>query len=120
MNCPICGKENPDDARECRFCKATMTNPLDSSNPVNVRVSRLAITAIVFALCGLIFTFVGFLIIRLPRPLGTRSPLADMFFFLSLLSLFIALILGIISLTEIWKSGGEKTGRNFAVGAILT
>ena len=54
MNCPICGKENPDDVQECQFCKATMTNPQDSSNPVNVRVYWLAVAAIILAFCGLI------------------------------------------------------------------
>ena len=119
MNCPECGKENPDEVKNCQFCNAPINGTTDLAKPVTVRISRLAITAVIFAICGLILTLTGLIIIMLPRPLGTRSPLADMFFSISLLSLFIALILGFISLAGIERSGGRISGRNFSVGSII-
>ncbi len=119
MNCPICGKENPDDVQECRFCKATLTNPLDSSNPVNVKVSRLAITAIILAFCSLVLTIPAIFANNYPRILSSRTPWVAYTFLLSLILLVVSFIFGITSFIQIEKSGGLITGRNFALGAIL-
>jgi len=119
MNCPICGKENPDDARECRFCKATLTNPWDFSNPVNVRVSRLAIAALILAFCSLVLTIPAIFAINYPRILSSRTPWVAQTFLLSHILLLVSFILGVISFVQIEKSGGLITGRNFAIGAIL-
>jgi hypothetical protein len=113
MNCPICGKENPYDARECRFCKATLTNP------VNVKVSRLAIAAIVLAFCGLILIIPFFIALRSRQFSDSHSEWVGITLLLGLVYLAISFILGIISLIRIEKSGGLTTGRNFAIGAVL-
>ena len=119
MNCPICGKENPEDARECQFCKATLTNPPDSSNPVTVQVSRLAITAITLAFCGLILPIPFFFALSSRRFSESNGEWIGIIFLLSLIILVVSFILGIISLIRIEESGGKITGRNFAIGAIL-
>jgi hypothetical protein len=95
------------------------TSEIISNQPVQVKVSRLAITAISLAICGLVLTCVGLLA---PFPGAHTSVLSTMkglFLSLSLILLIIALILGFISLTQIEKSGGKRTGRNFSIGAIL-
>ena len=113
MNCPLCGKENPGNAGECQFCKATMTNPWDSSNPVNVRVSRPAIEAFLFSLFALV----------LAVPYIFTSRIHNSIFGISCLLSFpmslVALVMGFISIIQIERSGGLITGRKFAVGAVL-
>ncbi len=57
MYCPKCRKENPDEARVCRFCSASMTEALESKQPVTVRVSKLAIIASVLGILSVLFFF---------------------------------------------------------------
>lgn len=119
MNCPICGKENPDGSQECRFCKATLTNPLDSSNPVTVKVSQLAIVALILAFCSLVLTIPAVFSINYPRILSSRTPWVAKTFLLGSFLLVVSFILGVISFRRIEKSGGLITGGSFALSAII-
>ena len=106
MNCPKCGKENPGDILVCQFCNASMTETSESKQPVTVRVSRLAIIAILLGISSLLFF--------LPT-----SFLRNLIAMLNPLILLSAIILGIISLIQIEISGGKITGRVYAIAAIL-
>ena len=119
MYCPKCGKENPDDARVCRFCNASITDTLDSKQPVTVTISKLASFSLTCALCGLALTLPALIAITSRRVLSPRSEWVVLTFLLSLLILVVSLILGIISIIRIEKSGGKITGRAFAIGAVL-
>ncbi len=64
MNCPTCGKENPDDVQVCRFCNTSMTETSEPKQPVNVRVSKLAIIALLLG--------ISFFLIFSPSPFLTK------------------------------------------------
>ena len=119
MYCPKCNKENPDDAQACQFCNSSITNTLDSKQPVTVTISKLASFSLTCALCGLALTLPALIAITSPRVLSPRSEWVGLTFLLSLLILVVSLILGIISIIRIEKSGGKITGRAFAIGAVL-
>ena len=107
MYCPKCGKENPDDARVCQFCSASLEETSESKQPVTVGISRLSIIASVLAVLSVLVFF---------------PPLVLLFRVLGRLVLFLpllAVILGIISIVGIERSGGKVTGRIFAVAAVL-
>ncbi len=92
MYCPKCGKENPDDAQLCHSCSSVLTSTSTIAPALAVKTSGLAIAALVLG----ILTFFTFGITAIP-----------------------ALILGIISLVKIEKSGGRLTGRGFAIAGIV-
>jgi len=92
MYCPKCGKENPDDAQLCHSCSSVLTSTPTQAPSLGVKTSGLAIAALV---------------------LGILS------FFTLGLTAIPAIILGIISLVRIEKSGGRITGRGFAIGGIV-
>ena len=114
MYCPKCNKENPDDARVCQFCNASITDTSAPKHPVTVRISKLAIASFVCALCGLALTVSGLIAIRL-----SHRSIFSVTFLLSLPTLGAAITLGFISIIRIELSGGRATGRNFAIGAVL-
>ena len=91
MNCPKCGKENPENAQICFSCSAVL-NPAPTTGKPDVKTSGLAIAALV---------------------LGIFSP------FTCSITAIPAVILGIISLVKIEKSGGRLTGRGFAIAGIV-
>jgi len=92
MYCSKCGKENPDDAQLCHSCSSVLTSTPTQAPTLSVKTSGMAIAALVLGILS-IFT------------LGlTAIP---------------AIILGIISLVIIEKSGGKITGRGFAIGGIV-
>jgi prepilin-type processing-associated H-X9-DG protein len=91
MNCPKCGKENPDDAQLCQFCSCVLTQSTVSAEGVTIKTSGIGIASMVLGIlsvfsCGI-----------------TAIP---------------AVILGIISLVQIEKSGGRLTGRAFGIVGI--
>ncbi|MBA7484188.1 hypothetical protein ES707_19712 [subsurface metagenome] len=92
MYCSKCGKENPDDAQLCHSCSSVLTSTPIQAPVLGVKTSGLAIAALV---------------------LGILS------FFTLGLTAIPAIILGIISLVIIEKSGGRITGRGFAIGGIV-
>ncbi len=92
MYCPKCGKENPDDAQLCHSCSSVLTSTQAQAPALGVKTSGMAIAALVL---GILSVFTCGI---------TAIP---------------ALILGIISLVKIEKSGGKLTGRGFAIGGIV-
>lgn len=92
MYCPKCGTENPDDAELCRSCSWVLTSASTQAAGVATKTSGLAIAALVL---GILSPFSGFL---------TALP---------------AIILGIISLVKIERSGGKLTGKGLAIVGIV-
>jgi hypothetical protein len=92
MFCQKCGQENPDDSKMCRACGAVLTTPPIQAPGLSVTSSGMAIAALV---------------------LGIMSV------FTCALTAIPAIILGIVSLVRIEKSGGSLTGRGFAIAGIV-
>lgn len=121
MKCLKCGQENRNDAGKCFKCGTPMLWTPDSDSepgqPVEVKVSMLAIAAIILAIFGVILYITPFF-------LGNRSKTLALSIigFLVIPGLGIsvlALILGIVSLIRIETGGGRITGLSFAIGSIL-
>ncbi|MHC4489259.1 MAG: DUF4190 domain-containing protein [Planctomycetota bacterium] len=91
MNCPKCGKENPEDAQLCQSCSCELTQSTVTAENVIIKTSGIGIASMVLGILS-VFTF-GI----------TAIP---------------AVILGIISLVQIEKSGGKLTGRAFGIVGI--
>ncbi|UCG60236.1 MAG: DUF4190 domain-containing protein, partial [Phycisphaerales bacterium] len=92
MRCPKCGVENADDAQSCRSCGSALTGPSPQATPTVSKTSGLAIAALVLG-------------ILMPFTFGlTAIP---------------AMVLGIISLVMIERSGGRLTGRGLAIGGFV-
>ncbi|MCH8118911.1 MAG: hypothetical protein IIC00_04180 [Planctomycetes bacterium] len=114
MYCPKCGKENPDDARVCQFCNASITDTSEPKQPVTVRTSKLAIASFVCTLCGLL-CFLPVIIAAIEyRILSPKSDLVMAASGLSLIAMGAAIILGVTALALIGSSGGRLTGYGFA------
>lgn len=114
MYCPKCGKENPDDARACQFCNASITDTSEPKQPVTVRTSKLAIASFVCTLCGLL-CFLPVIIATIEyRILSPKSGLVMAASGLSLIAMGAAIILGVTALALIGSSGGRLTGYGFA------
>ncbi len=91
MYCPKCGAENPDGAQLCKSCNLVLTSVSAVTPGPAVKTSGLAIAAMVL---GILSVF-------------------------GLLTVIPALILGIISLIMVEKSGGRLTGSGFAIVGIV-
>jgi hypothetical protein len=92
MHCPKCGKENPDNDKVCSFCGSELYNVPEVTGKIIPKMSSLAIAAFLFGIVSL-FTF-GLTIVP-------------------------AIILGIISIVIIERSGGRVTGKGFAITGII-
>jgi len=92
MYCPNCGKENPEGAQVCSACSSPLPGASASAEHPITKTSGLAIAAFV---------------------LGVLSP------FTCAITAIPAVVLGIISLVRIEKSGGRLTGIAFAVIGIV-
>ncbi|MCP4611339.1 MAG: zinc ribbon domain-containing protein [Planctomycetes bacterium] len=118
MNCPKCGKENPD--QFCKFCNSPLTPPPTVSEKVNVRISRTAIASLVCALCALAFSLPGLVSVLEPRILSPKSNFVSDVACMSVLIGGVAFLLGVIALCRIGSSGGRVTGYGFAaIGAVI-
>ena len=107
MNCPKCGKQNPDDAKLCTSCGSELTQPTEPTETLNVKTSVFAITALAFAILTLLI---------LPFALRSRGkPIAGIW----LIAALLAIIIGIIALIEIGLSTGKVTGKGLAVMGIV-
>jgi len=93
MNCPKCGKENLDGSQVCQFCNWVFEQVASTVDSIIILTSRLAIASLV---------------------LGVLS------FFTCGITIIPAIILGIISIIQIEKSGGRLTGSGFATIGIST
>ncbi|MHC4145129.1 MAG: hypothetical protein ACYSWW_02930 [Planctomycetota bacterium] len=119
MPCPKCGGENPDDARFCNSCGCSLTQADATSQTVSVKISRMAIVAFIGVLCGLALLVPSLIAVEFPRVLSPRLGWVVLTHLISLIALGVSLILGLISMIRIERSGGRITGRAFAIGAIL-
>ena len=92
MYCSKCGKENPDNAQLCHSCSSVLTSTPAQAPALGVKTSGLAIASFVLGMLG----FCTFFITAIP-----------------------AVILGIIGLVKIGKSGGKLKGNGFAIAGIV-
>ena len=113
MNCPKCGKENPD--QFCNFCNSPLTLSQIVSKKVNVQTSKIAIASLVCAFITLGCFIPGLIAILDPRTLDPKSETVNSIACISVLIGGITFLLGIIALSSIGASGGRVTGKGFAV-----
>ncbi len=92
MYCSKCGSENSDDVRVCRACGAALVPPPIQAPGLGVKTSGMAIAALVLGILSI---------------------------FTCALTTIPAIILGIVSLVKIERSGGRLTGRSFAIAGIV-
>ncbi len=91
MYCPKCGTDNPDGAQLCRSCSWVLTSTATQAPSADARTSGMAIASLVLAIL---------------------SP------FTCLITAIPAIILGIVGLVKISKSGGQLKGSGFAIAGI--
>ena len=91
MYCPKCGTENPENAKICSSCSFTLPRIREDVGGAAAQTSGLAIASLVLA----ILSFCTFFITGI-----------------------VAIVLGIISLVKISKSGGRLKGNGFAIAGI--
>jgi len=91
MRCPKCGTENPDGAQLCRSCSAVLASTATQALSAGAKTSGLAIASLVLAIISPCTCFI------------TAIP---------------AIILGIVGLVKISKSGGQLKGNGFAIAGI--
>ena len=91
MRCPKCGTENPEGAQLCRSCSWVLTSTATQAPSPAAKTSGLAITSLVLAILSPCTCFI------------TAIP---------------AIILGIVGLVKISKSGGQLKGSGFAIAGI--
>jgi prepilin-type processing-associated H-X9-DG protein len=92
MYCSKCGQQNPDNAQVCSAYGATLIQTTMQAPNLGIKTSNMAIAALVL---GILSIFTCGL---------TTIP---------------AIILGIVSLVRIEKSGGSLTGSGFAIAGIV-
>ena len=92
MYCQKCGQENPDDAQVCRACGDVLIPSPIQAPGLDIKTSGMAIAALVLGIMSI---------------------------FTCALTAIPAIILGIVSLVKIEKSGGSLTGRGFAIAGIV-
>ncbi len=117
--CPKCGKANPADAQFCNACNGPLTQASAVEGRLDVKISELAIVSFIGALCGLVLLSPSLFAVNFPRVLSPRQEWVGLIFLASLVVLAASCILGLIGVVQIERSGGRKTGRLFAVGAVL-
>ncbi|MBW7990249.1 MAG: hypothetical protein FVQ84_09575 [Planctomycetes bacterium] len=118
MNCPKCGKENPE--HFCNSCNSPLTPPLTVTNTVKIRISRIAIASFVCALFAFACFVPGLVSALDPRILSPKSDFVSSIACISVLIGGIAFLLGVIALSLIGSSGGCVTGYGFgAIGAVI-
>lgn len=115
--CPKCGGENPNNARFCCSCGYGIVKIEATSQTISVKVSKVAIAAFVGALCGL--ALIMPILIAVGQPRSRPSGRDREAFLVGVIVLGVAVILGLVSVIRIERSGGRITGRVFAVGAVL-
>ena len=109
MYCPKCGAENPNGAGLCHSCGCDLAN----TSPIDAKTSRLAITALVLMILGILTCGLTSLLPIIDLELMIPNMLTC-----GLISLP-AIIFGIIALVQICKSDGRLKGKEFAISAII-
>ena len=92
MYCPKCGTENPDGAQLCRSCSWDLKGIVTKALSPEAKTSGLAIASFALGILG----FCTFFITAIP-----------------------AIILGIVALVKIAKSGGKLKGNGLAITGIV-
>ncbi|HEY3416472.1 MAG TPA: DUF4190 domain-containing protein [Armatimonadota bacterium] len=105
MKCPLCGFENVDGKATCSLCGEPLAVPLFPP-ALRMRTSRLAVASLVL----------GMLVVFLPCALTIVVMYYCLYFSLTLLGL----VLGMIALLQMKRSGGQLTGSGMAVGGVAT
>lgn len=120
MECPKCGRENPDDARFCCSCGCALAQAAGATGRVNVRISSAAVASFICSLIALACFVPGLIAIIDPGVLDPRSDLVNDAACFSILAGGVGLISAIVAFAFMSGSGGRVTGRGFAVmgGAI--
>ncbi|UCE47855.1 MAG: hypothetical protein JSW47_19930, partial [Phycisphaerales bacterium] len=115
--CPKCGGEDPDNARFCCSCGCALARVEATSQGISVKVSKMAATAIIGAVCGL--ALITPILIAVGQPRSRPSGRECDAFLIGVIVLAVATVLGLVSVIRIERSGGKITGRAFAIGAVL-
>ncbi len=118
-HCSTCGKKHPDDAQYCSSCGCLLTQPPAAQQRIEVKISTLATTSFICALCGLVLLAPSLFAMGNPRVLNPRLIWVGLAFMLSFVVFVVSFFLGLFSIIQIERSGGRMTGRLFAVGAVL-
>jgi len=92
MYCTKCGQGNPDNVQVCHACGSVLISSSAQDPGIGVKSSGMAIAAFVLGILSI---------------------------FTCALTAIPAIILGIVSLVRIEKSGGSLTGRGFAIAGIV-
>ena len=118
MNCPKCGKENPD--QFCNFCNTPLIPSQTVSKKIDVRISKIALASFACSLFAVICFMPGLVAILDPRTLNPKSEIVESVACANVLIGSIAFILGVIALSSIGTSGGRMTGKGFAaIGTVV-
>ncbi|MBN2594753.1 MAG: hypothetical protein JXA81_14695, partial [Sedimentisphaerales bacterium] len=117
--CPKCSKENPDNARFCNACGCSLMQTPEVQQRIEVKISRLATTSFICALCGLTLLMPTFIGMSYPRSRIASFEWTRFAFMSGIIILGFTAILGMVSVIRIERSGGRITGRNFAIGAVF-
>ncbi|GAH09189.1 unnamed protein product, partial [marine sediment metagenome] len=92
MQCPKCGTENPDDVQICSTCGYVLKSDVADKPVAKPKTSRLAIASFVLSF----LTTVAYIFAGIP-----------------------AIILSIISIFRIRRSGGKLKGKPLAIAGIV-
>ena len=92
MYCSRCCQQNPDNAQFCGACGAALIQSTIQATGLSIKTSGMAIAAFVLGIMSI---------------------------FTCALTAIPAIILGIVSLVRIEKSGGSLTGRGFSIAGIV-
>jgi hypothetical protein len=117
--CPKCGKENSAGIQFCNACGGPLTQASAVERRLDVKISALAVASFIGALCGLVLLSPSLFAVSFSRVRSPRLEWVGWAFLASLVVLAGSLVLGLIGIVQIECSGGRKTGRLFAVGAVL-
>lgn len=137
MYCPKCGAKNPENAKFCEQCgtklhvtlEDTETSTIAESVSVKRRTSRLAISAFITAILGVLIIPLGWVAIinlAMKTQEGNLSRAHNFTLLLStavllgILLAFIGFILGIVAKTKIKRKPNELKGNGLANVAIIT
>jgi len=118
-HCSTCGKKHPDDAQYCSSCGCLLTQPPAAQQRIEVKISTLATTSFICALCGLVLMAPSIFTMGNPRVLNPRLIWVGLTFMLSFVVFVVSFTLGLMGIVQIERNGGRITGRAFAVGAVL-
>jgi hypothetical protein len=107
MNCPKCGRGNPDGAKFCNFCGNQLIRTPPTHKRVDVKISSIAVVSFASAIASTV---------TLALSITFNNTIIDYVFSGLIVSAFIA---GIVSLVQIELSRGKTTGLAFAVVGVM-